>query len=95
MSSRGSLLPPWLHHSVTFCLATCLMATGRLSARRTPAYTCGLELLTKLYNQSAELYNNGEGPYYRAFSWLKAGTTAFTFKTLLRHYAKWVVVKGR
>ena len=25
----------------------------------------------------------------RAFSWLKAATTAFTFKTLLRHYAKW------
>ena len=24
----------------------------------------------------------------RAFSWLKADTTAFTFKTLLRHYAK-------
>ena len=24
----------------------------------------------------------------RAFSWLKAGTTAFTFKTLLRYYAK-------
>ena len=23
-----------------------------------------------------------------AFSWLKATTTAFTFKTLLRHYAK-------
>ena len=23
----------------------------------------------------------------RAFSWLKAATTAFTFKTLLRHYA--------
>ena len=22
------------------------------------------------------------------FSWLKAATTAFTFKTLLRHYAK-------
>ena len=27
----------------------------------------------------------------RAFSWLKAATTAFTFKTLLRHYAKWVL----
>ena len=25
----------------------------------------------------------------RAFSWLKAATTAFTFKTLLRHYANW------
>ena len=24
----------------------------------------------------------------RAFSWLKAATTAFKFKTLLRHYAK-------
>ena len=24
----------------------------------------------------------------RAFSWLKAATTAFTFKALLRHYAK-------
>ena len=24
----------------------------------------------------------------RAFSWLKAATTAFTIKTLLRHYAK-------
>ena len=24
----------------------------------------------------------------RAFSWLKAAATAFTFKTLLRHYAK-------
>ena len=24
----------------------------------------------------------------RAFSWLKVNTTAFTFKTLLRHYAK-------
>ena len=27
----------------------------------------------------------------RAFSWLKAATTAFTFKTLLRHYANWAL----
>ena len=27
----------------------------------------------------------------RAFSWLKAAATAFTFKTLLRHYAKWAL----
>ena len=27
----------------------------------------------------------------RAFSWLKAATTAFTFKTLLRHYAERVL----
>ena len=28
----------------------------------------------------------------RAFSWLKAATTTFTFKTLLRHYAKQALV---
>ena len=27
----------------------------------------------------------------RPFSWLKVVTTAFTFKTLLRHYAKWAL----
>ena len=27
----------------------------------------------------------------RAFSWLKAPTSAFTFKTLLRNYAKWAL----
>ena len=27
----------------------------------------------------------------RAFSWFKAATTAFTFKKLLRHYAKWTL----
>ena len=27
----------------------------------------------------------------RAFSWMKAATTAFTFKALLRHYAKWAL----
>ena len=29
-----------------------------------------------------------EKAHTRAFSWLKAATTIFTFKTLLRHYAK-------
>ena len=27
----------------------------------------------------------------RAFSWLKAASTAFKFKTLLRNYAKWAL----
>ena len=27
----------------------------------------------------------------RTFSWLKVPTSAFTFKTLLRHYAKWAL----
>ena len=27
----------------------------------------------------------------RAFSWLKAPTSTFTFKTLLRHYSKWAL----
>ena len=31
----------------------------------------------------------------RAFSWLKAATTAFAFKTLLRHYAKRALTPSR
>ena len=30
----------------------------------------------------------------RAFSWLKAASTAFTFKTLLRHYDKWALTRS-
>ena len=47
------------------------------------------ELETKVL---PKVRNHREGPYhillYRAFSLLKAPTSAFTFKTLLRHYAK-------
>ena len=31
----------------------------------------------------------------RAFSWLKGPTSAFTYKTLLRHYAKWTLIHGK
>ena len=31
----------------------------------------------------------------RAFSWLKAPTSAFTFETLLRHYAKQAPKNGK
>ena len=31
----------------------------------------------------------------RAFSWLKAATTTFTFKTLLRHYANGTLTHGK
>ena len=43
---------------------------------------CPLELQTKVQPKALI---HGEGPY---FSWLKAPSSAFTFKTLLRHYAK-------
>ena len=46
-------------------------------------------LQTKVPEGYAKFYNLGEGPIcIRAFSWLKAPTIAFTFKTLLRYYAK-------
>ena len=37
---------------------------------------------------SQSVFTIKEKPPTRAFSWLKAATTAFTFRTLLRHYAK-------
>ena len=38
-------------------------------------------------NDPSALTITGKAPT-RAFSWLKAPTSAFTFKTLLRHYPK-------
>ena len=47
----------------------------------------GLELQT--------ISQSRRGPLNRAFSWLKAPTSAFTFKTLLRHYAKQALTQGK
>ena len=52
----------------------------------------GLELLT-IYWRSCTITK--EKAPSRAFSWLKAATTAFTFKTLLRHYAKKALPHGK
>ena len=35
-----------------------------------------------------EVVQSRRRPHTRAFSWLKAPTSAFTFQTRLRHYAK-------
>ena len=43
---------------------------------------------TKLHPNFIRRFVITENAPTRAFSWLKAATTAFTFKTLLRHYAK-------
>ena len=44
--------------------------------------------LKQSYAKVREDFTNTEKAPTRASSWLKAATTAFTFKTLLRHYAK-------
>ena len=48
-------------------------------------HSCGLK---KLHPNCIRRFVMTEKAPTRAFSWLKAATTAFTFKTLLRHYAK-------
>ena len=48
------------------------------------ACVCRLELQTKV----PEDFTITEKVPTRAFSWLKVPTSAFTFKTLLRHHAK-------
>ena len=45
-------------------------------------------LITSAWKSSIRRFVITEKAPTRAFSWLKAPTTAFTFKTLLRHYAK-------
>ena len=41
-----------------------------------------------LYESFKRSFTIAENAATRAFSWLKAPTSDFTFKTLLRHYAK-------
>ena len=43
---------------------------------------------TNAWKSSIRRFGSTEKAPTRAFSWLKAATTAFIFKTLLRHYAK-------
>ena len=53
--------------------------------RRRTQLTCAL-CFKKFHPNSIRRFVIMEKAPTRAFSWLKATTTAFTFKTLLRHY---------
>ena len=57
----------------------------------TPPSWCPGPSLTSASKSSIRRFVIMEKAPTRAFSWLKAATTAFTFKTLLRHYAKWTL----
>ena len=50
-----------------------------------------LELQTKV----PEDFTITEKAPTRAFSWLKAPTSTFIFKTLFRHYAKQILTRGK
>ena len=49
------------------------------------------EYLLVLQTKAIRRFSITEKAPTRAFSWLNAASTAFTFKTLLRHYAKQVL----
>ena len=49
------------------------------------------QMTTSAWKSSIQRFVITEKAPTRAFSWLKVATTAFTFKTLLRHYAKQVL----
>ena len=51
-------------------------------------YTVHARALNVGYAKVREYFPITEEAPTRAFSWVKAATTAFTFKTLLRHYAE-------
>ena len=54
---------------------------------------CTVRIHTSASKSSIRRFVITEKAPTRAFFWLKAATTAFTFKTLLRHYAKQVDMK--
>ena len=56
--------------------------------------TPDIMLNTRAVNDPSVFTITGKAPT-RAFSWLKAPTSAFTFKTLLRHYPKWTLTNSK
>ena len=69
-----------LCHGCTVCWAACLVMSVLHRVRVTS--------FKKFHPNYIRRFVITEKAPTRAFSWLKAATTAFTFKTLLRHYAK-------
>ena len=56
---------------------------------------CRIRLPLVLCSAPQSVFTITEKAPTRAFSWLKAPTSAFTFKTLLRHYAKQALTPGK
>ena len=66
-----------------------LTASGPVGRHGPLTRWCLMRLLgTSASKRSIRRFVITEKAPTRAFSWLKAATNAFTFKTLLRHYAK-------
>ena len=59
---------------------------GRSPGRAATGWALELEIQMKVSTRRLAIME--KAPTSSAFSWLKVATTAFTFKTLLRHYAK-------
>ena len=75
-------------HADKFCSVTLGPSAACLGNGKTfPNYVCIL-VISSASKSSIRRFVITEKAPTRAFSWLKAATTAFTFKTLLRHYAK-------
>ena len=58
-----------------------------LAVSQVTIYTALVTVVTSASKSSIRRFVIKEKAPTRAFSWLKAATTAFTFKTLLSHYA--------
>ena len=88
--------PQHLNKAVTWTWSGTLAATSlplqrqaRTEQRDAPCPVSASVLVTTSASKSSiRRFVITEKAPTRAFSWLKAATTAFTFKTLLRHYAK-------
>ena len=101
----GRSCPPtrWWAWRVTPCRATAARpGWGGVAAATTPPTYCrsfqptsrSAPVTTSASKSSIRRFVITQKAPTRAFSWLKAATTAFTLKTLLRHYAKRALPHG-
>ena len=89
---RGSVLaargPPWWHGSALRPGSAVWAADRGLGGQQRTGGHQVVTVATSAPKISIRRFVITEKAPTRAFSWLKAATAAFTFKTLLRHYAK-------
>ena len=91
-TGAGVVVIVFLHARLAFCLARCSLQCLRWTSTNSLMIHTSVPIsaANRSIGSTTDCTITEKAPT-RAFSWLKAATTAFTFKTLLRHYAKRVL----
>ena len=87
--------PPPLCDHVSRYVLWCLASRREINGRKAASVVSGPCMVRIRAVNDLSVFIITERAPTRAFSWLKVSTSAFTLKSLLRHYAKWVLTHSK